>query len=398
MRFRQIAPIYLVLLAVAFLVGRSSAQTETLIYSFKGVPDGANPQSGLIADSEGNGYGTTFAGGDSACVKGGGGCGTVYKISSSGESVIHAFTGGKTDGCFPYGPLVMDKSGNLYGTTNGCGTNNTGTVFKISPSGVETILHNFGVAFLSGDGSAPRGGLAIDAQGNLYGTTSAGGVIPAVGGTVFKITPTGTETVLYSFTGGADGGTPIAGPTVDPSGNIYGTTYGGGTHSEGTVFEVSASGTETVLHSFGAPGDGLLPEAGVTFGKNGNLYGTTFGGGTGGAGTVYVVNVPTKTESILYNFDIVLNDGVEPYAGVTFDAAKTNLYGATTGGGAFGVGGTVYEVTPSGNNEVILHSFGATGDGSLAYGNVILNGSGVIYGTTFSGGKYGFGTIYRVIP
>ena len=279
---------YLAILALTFFLGTGWAQTETLIHSFAGGTDGATPFAGLIGDPKGNGYGTTYAGGGSSACPGG--CGTVYKISSSGkESVIHAFTGGTTDGCYPYAPLVIDKNGNLYGTTSGCGTNNTGSVFKVSPSGTETILHNFGVAFIGGDGSYPRGGLALDAQGNLYGTTTQGGVLPDVGGTVFKLTPSGVETVLYSFTGGADGGEPLAGPILDASGNLYGTTHIGGTNSEGTVFEVSASGNETVLHSFGSTGDGLFPDGGLVFDKKGNLYGTTSEGGSFGAGTVFAV-------------------------------------------------------------------------------------------------------------
>src|SRR5579872_2851991 len=176
--------LFLSLLAVGLFLGAGWAQTEIPAYSFKGGSDGADPYAGLVADSTGNGYGTTYAGGGSAnCPSG---CGTVYKITSSAkESVMHAFTGGTTDGCYPYGPLVIDKSGNLYGITSGCGTNSTGIVFKISPSGAETILHDFGVPFISGDGSYSRGGLTLDAAGNLYGTTTQGGVLPALGGTVF---------------------------------------------------------------------------------------------------------------------------------------------------------------------------------------------------------------------
>jgi len=385
------------LLAVSFFLATGWAQTEIPAHSFKGATDGADPYAGLIADSKGNGYGTTYAGGGSANCQSG--CETVYKITSSAkETVLHAFTGGTTDGCYPYAPLVIDKSGNVYGTTSGCGANNTGIVFKISPSEIETILHNFGVAFLSGDGSYPRGGLALDARGNLYGTTTQGGVIPDLAGTIFRVSPSGTETVLYSFTGGADGGEPIAGPILDESRNLYGTTHVGGAHNEGTVFELSASGSLTVLYSFGgSTGDGLLPNAGVVLDKKGNLYGTTSLGGAAGVGTVYAMNPSSKTGKILHSFSAINGDGTEPYAGVVLDSAQANLYGATPLGGSFGVG-TVYRLSLSGLKETVLHSFGATGDGSTPFGGVILDSKGNVYGTTSIGGKYNLGTVYRVVP
>jgi uncharacterized repeat protein (TIGR03803 family) len=211
------------------------------------------------------------------------------------------------------------------------------------------------------------------------------------------VTPSGTETILCSFTGGADGGQPFAAPIFDASGNLYGTTHVGGGNAEGTVFEFSASGTEIVLHSFGSTlDDGLFPYAGLVFDKKGNLYGTTFLGGASGGGTVFAVTPSSKTEKILHAFSPIDGDGVEPYAGVVFDNAKVNLYGTTVTGGSLG-NGTLYELSLP-RTETILHGFGASGDGSLPYGNVILDSKGNMYGTTSIGGKYDLGTVYRVAP
>jgi uncharacterized repeat protein (TIGR03803 family) len=373
------------------LLGIGSAQTEKLIHSFAEGTDGALPYAGLIGDSKGNGYGTTYLGGKSpACLLG---CGTVYKISPSGNlTIVHAFVGGTTDGCIPRGLLVIDKSGNLYGTTPGCGTNNAGTAFKISSSGTETILHNFG---LPGDGSEPQCALAIDAQGNLYGTTPLGGAYSA--GTVFKVTPSGVETVVYSFTGAADGKMPIAGLIFGARGNLYGTTSVGGLYGRGTVFELSPSGAETVLYSFAGGSDGNSPQAGLVLDKRGYLYGTTIFGGTSDFGTVFVLNPSTKQDKILHSFSMN-GDGYEPSAGVVLDTAQLNLYGTTMSGGSFSHG-TLYKVSLSGA-ETIVYNFGSAGDGDGAapYGTVVLDSKANIYGTTSAGGAHNLGTVYRITP
>jgi uncharacterized repeat protein (TIGR03803 family) len=365
-------------------------QTETVLYSFKGASDGSYPVAGLIADSKGNGYGTTAAGGGSSNCSGG--CGIVYKVNASGVTILHAFAGSPNDGAGPSGGLVMDKSGNLYGTTDTGGTNDYGTVFKITPSGTETILWDFG-PLDSGDGIAPIGGLAIDGQDNLYGTTSLGGAFGA--GILFRVTPSGKETILRNFRGAPDGEYPAATPTIE-NGSLYGTTELGGSRGVyGTVWELSSSGTETLLHSFGGEGDGQSPAAPVTFDANGNLYGTTPVGGAYGAGTVFSVATTTKAEKVIYSFGSVANDGNGPYAGVIFDSSG-NLYGTTSMGGAFNAG-IVYALTSSGT-ETILHSFGATGDGSVPYSGLIRDSKGNLYGTTSGGGKYGMGTIFKVTP
>lgn len=259
------------------------AQTETVLYNFCSDPscaDGVSPTSSLTADGKGNYYGTTNSGGASEA-------GTVFELSPNGnggwnETVLYSFTG-KKDGVYPFAGLVQDASGNFYGTTVSGGAKNKGTLFKVTPAGTETVVHSFG----EGDGKQPYAGLIMDAQGNLYGTTDLGGAFGY--GTVFKVTPAGTETLLYTFTGGTDGGSPFAGLLLDARGNLYGTTYRGGLYNEGTVFEVSASGTEGVLYSFTGGADGASPQAGLVMDAQGNLYGTASAGGSSGAGAVFEV-------------------------------------------------------------------------------------------------------------
>ena len=196
------------------------------MYSFAGGIDGVWPQAGLVLDATGNLYGTTVNGGAS-------GSGTVFKITPAGvESVVYSFAGG-TDGAAPLAGLVLDASGNLYGTTSVGGASCLGTEFKITPAGVESVVHSFAGGT---DGAAPQAGLVLDATGNLYGTTANGGA--SGNGTVFKITPAGGESVVHSFAGGTDGVWPQAGLVLDATGNLYGTTYQGGASNFGTVFRI----------------------------------------------------------------------------------------------------------------------------------------------------------------
>jgi uncharacterized repeat protein (TIGR03803 family) len=257
---------------------------ETVLYSFAGGADGACPVGGLVQDPSGNLYGTTIFGGD--C------CGTVFKLDPTGkETVLHIFTGGG-DGLTPYAGLVRDQAGNLYGTTYiggdspNCVPGGCGTVFKLDASGKETVLYSFTDG---ADGAFPYAALILDAEGNLYGTTYGGGSMSCyLGcGTVFKLDTNGTETVLHCFTGGEDGEYPEGGLIRDPAGNLYGTTYGGGIYGLGTVFELDTSGTETVLHTFTGKLDGGYSSAGVIRDSRGNFYGTTQFGGAYGHGAVF---------------------------------------------------------------------------------------------------------------
>src|SRR6266852_5668058 len=281
-------------LSVLLLVSVPPAhgQTETVLYSFQGSPDGADPLGALVLDKEGNLYGGTGEGGARFY-------GTVFELTPQGtETILHSFGPNGGDGYDPLAGVVRDKKGNLYGTSifggaygggNGYGC---GTVFKLTPKGKETILHSFNNN--GTDGFYPLGGVVMDKNGNLYGTTLYGGAYSCFGygcGTVFELTPPGTETILYSLNrdNGTDGFNPFAGLVRDETGNLYGTTFFGGAYSDGTVFEVTPSGTETILSSFGSNGDGHLPSGGLVLDKKGNLYGTTAKGGAYGYGTVYKV-------------------------------------------------------------------------------------------------------------
>ena len=269
---------------------------ETTIHSFAGLPtDGANPVAGLVRDAAGNFYGAVPYGGTGTVCGAfvNTGCGIIYKIDATGkETVLYNFTGG-TDGADPYGTLIIDRQGNLYGTTPlggdlscnapyGCGT-----VFKVDSSGNETVLYSFGAQ--PNDGEEPYVTLVRDAVGNFYGTTDWGGTGPCsngavrVGcGTVFKLDPSGKETVLYSFQGGFDGENPTAGVILDAAGNVYGTVQAGGSTACpagcGLVFRVDKTGKKTNLHVFKGK-DGSLPLAGLIRDAAGNFYGTTLNGG-----------------------------------------------------------------------------------------------------------------------
>jgi len=268
---------------------------EKILYTFTGGVDGGSPAAALIFDSSGNLYGTTVFGGAK------GGYGTVFELTPGAggawtETVLHSFSDNHTDGYYPFAGVIFDPAGNLYGATSGGGIyGNTGTVFQLTPGAggwAETLLYGFE----GHDGSQPYGSLILDTAGNLYGTTSMGGHKPCCdAGTAFELTPGAggwTETLLYSFERGDfnNGDEPYAGLIFDASGNLYGTTSEGGAYPKpcggagcGTVFRLTprAGGgwKQTEIHSFGHGTDGLIPEANLIFGASGNLYGTTTMGG-----------------------------------------------------------------------------------------------------------------------
>jgi uncharacterized repeat protein (TIGR03803 family) len=312
--------------------------TEKILYDFIGVVDGMYPVAGVIVDDSGNLYGTTYLGGVH-------GFGTVFELMHKrGEKALNSFAGGTTDGCYPLGGLLRDKAGNLYGTTTSCGASGQGTVFQLSKSGTETVLHSF--AGGSSDGAVPAyTSLLMDAKGNLYGVTDAGGNSNL--GVVYKLSRNGKLTVLHSFAGGStDGCNPDGTLAMDKHGNLYGTTTGCGSSDDGIVWKVSQKGSETVLHNFTGGSDGADPNGGVVIDMKGNLYGTTVYGGAYSAGTVFEITPKAGgggTEKLLHSFGKG-SDGTSPYAGLIFDASG-NLYGTTYEGGAYG-GGTVFEITP----------------------------------------------------
>src|ERR1017187_5420046 len=341
---------------------------EKVLYSFASGSTAFYLTSGLIFDGAGNLYGTTL----------GGQGGSVFELTPTAgggwtEKVLHSFGNG-TDGEDPQAGLIFDAAGNLYGTTIAGGTYGGGTAFELTPAAgggwTEQVLLNFDGT----DGQHPYGALIFDAAGNLYGTTSYGGTYDY--GTVFELTPAAgggwTETVLHNFNdNGTDGYWPYAGLIFDAVGNLYGTTYGGGVYTSctngsflgcGTVFELTPTAgggwTEKVLHSFGNGTDGEDPQAGLIFDAAGNLYGTTIAGGTYGGGTAFELTPAAGggwTEQVLLNFDGT--DGQHPYGALIFDAAG-NLYGTTSYGGTYDYG-TVFELTPAaggGWTETVLHN------------------------------------------
>ncbi len=412
------------------------AGNETVLYTFTGQADGANPSSGVIRDDTGNLFGTAYYAGDlSAC--GGNGCGVVYKVDESGnETVLHTFEG--ADGANPYAGVIRDGAGNLYGTTVVGGTLGYGTLYKISPAGKETSLsfsdapggsgpasgvvrdaagnlygtagggpNNSGVlykldptgrwtlihTFTGGaDGGGP-GDLIIDSAGVLYGTACCGGANNA--GLIFKMTSTGQETVLYNFIGGNAGGGPGS-LVMDSAGNFYGSA-GGGTANQGVIYKVDAAGNETVLHSFTGGTDGGSPNGGVAVDSAGNVYGTTTYGGLNSAGDVFKLD-PAGDETVLHNFMCGPADGCQPHAGVVLDAGG-NIYGTTFFGGPAD-SGVVYKLDASGNETILFNflggfeSYGPTGGNP--YDSVILGPAGNLYGTAHFGGTSYYGIVYKL--
>jgi len=385
-----------VLAMVLLAPSQAFAQTESLVHSFAGgTTDGKSSFAGLVIDSSGNLYGTTSTGGANND-------GVVFKITSLGTfSLLHSF--GTGDGINPQADLIMDSSGNLYGTTVYGGAHSRGTVFKLSESGgvwSETVLFSF--AGGASDGAWPCGRLAIDSSGNIYGTASGGGT--NANGTVFELSESGgvwTETTLYKFAGGTtDGVTPQGNVVIDSHGNLWGTTTYGGSHNVGIVFELakptppSTTWTETVPHIFtSGTTDGRFP-FNLLIDSSGNIWGTTATGGANGDGTMF--EIPSGgSYSMLFSF----SNGYEPEGALIIDSSG-NLWGTTLGGGANGHG-EVFELTESLGvwSETAVYSFVAgTSDGQEPYGGLAVDSSGNLYSTTYVGGANGFGVVFKLIP
>ncbi|MFZ0032157.1 MAG: choice-of-anchor tandem repeat GloVer-containing protein, partial [Candidatus Cybelea sp.] len=384
---------------------RSHASSFRVLYRFAGSPDGAIPLADLI-NVNGTLYGSTSEGGRSGCGYGLG-CGTVYSITTTGsERVRHNFSGDR-DGALPYAALINVKD-TLYGTTRyGGGSGGSqnlgfGTIYRTSVSGSEKVLYRFTIY---SNGTQPFAGLT-NVNDTLYGTTAYGG--PSGNGAVFRISATGVEKVLHLFTGSPDGSFPYSG-LINVKGILYGTTWGGGTGCKGsggcgTVYSISTNGMEKVLYSFAGGSDGLNPYAKLINVK-GTLYGTTdaspecYSGG-GECGTVFSVTT-SGVEKVLHHFGRG-SDGRGPYAGLI--DVKGVLYGTTLRGGSTGCGfgcGTVYTVTTSGI-EKVLHHFSGGSDGWFLQAGLI-DVKGTLYGTTSFGGKSGCGsgtcgTVFALSP
>lgn len=390
------------------LVTCAWASSESVLYNFNSYSgDGYYPYGGVIADKSGNLYGTVSSGAA--------GYGAVYELANSGgtwnESLIHIFTGGATDGAYPQdGSLVFDKAGNLYGVTYQGGSFGYGIVFELSLSGgkwTETILHNF--AGYPKDGTYPTSGLVFDAAGNMYGTTYQGGSHNY--GSAFIMTLSKgkwTEKVIHSFPAGNGGDYPVGGLTVGKNGYFYGVTiYGGATYNDGIVyrlFQARGAWVAQTVYQFSGGADGANPYSALTMDAAGNFYATTYYGGASNLGTVYKLKAGSNnkyTHSVIYSFKGGNTDGEYPYyAPVTLDS-KGNVYGTTYQGGSQYNEGTVYELKVSGTKykEVLLHPFEDTSSNDGYYpraGLLLLNGK--IYGATYAGGAHGAGVVFEVTP
>jgi uncharacterized repeat protein (TIGR03803 family) len=412
---KVLSPVYVALaIAVSLLLSTQAAAVdkEKVIYAFTGGKGEGSPYAGLVFDKAGNLYGTDCGGAEDYY-------GTAFELTPAkgGEwkiNVLHIFTGA-TDGSCPRASLIIDKDGNLYGTTtaggnlNYCNGLGCGTVFRLfrTSSGAwkESVLYSFRD---QSDGGYPYASLVLDSAGNLYGTTLKGGdasVCPGLGcGVVFKLTRESNgrfkESVLHTFTDGADGGYPYSSVIFDSAGNLYGTASEGGL-GFGTVFELtpgSGGWQQTTLYSFTYGSDGGVPLAGLTRDRQGNLYGTTYGAGAAGNGVVFELQPEAGgwTESVLYSFN-GNTDGRYPVAGVIFDAAG-NIYGTNSYGGT--VEGTVFKLTSGsqGWTEKILHSFTGGWDGGEPEAGVIFDKAGNLYGTTSLGGARGWGCVFQLAP
>ncbi len=392
------APLALLFTLPVFVPVAAHAAKERVLYSFNGAGNGGFVEAELIMDAQGNLYGTAEEGGSTGC--GGGGCGTVFKVTPDGqETTLHIFSG--DDGAFPIAELIADSAGNLYGTTYNGGAHVAGTIFKVTPAGRMRVIYSFTG---KSDGSNPFSGLIADEAGNFYGTTTSGGAYRK--GTVFKITPRGKERVLYSFAGGTDGVYPIGTLLRDSAGNFYGTATIGGADCDGTgfgcgiVFKLTPGGQETVLYRFQGGDHGANPGAGLVMDQTGALYGTTNNGGVvcddSGAtcGTVYKLDA-NGNETGLHTFTGG-SDGAYPKSRLLMDAAG-NLFGTTAGGGAAGGEcgcGIVFKMSRHGA-EKILHTFSQS-DGHGPFAGLIPDAAGNFYGTTDVGGQYAYGTIFKI--
>jgi uncharacterized repeat protein (TIGR03803 family) len=364
------------------------ARNATVVYAFPGKQGGEYPyNAGVTVGADGHLYGATFYGGHS-------GQGVVYKLGDNDdEQVLYVFSCFTPQGfCQTAGGVVQDAAGNWYGTTfsgqSATGQKN-GLVYRLDRAGHATVLHNFTGG---DDGANPYDGVILGPKGTLYGTAVGGGT--ANNGVVFEIDASGNEHVLYNFSGGNDGGGPLGGLVRDAAGNLYGTTSGGGTSGAGVVFKVEPNGHESVLYSFTGGADGNSPIAGLLRDSEGNLYGTTSAGGTANQGTVFKVN-PSGHETVLYSFTGG-SDGDSPLWSTLVRDSAGNLYGTTPGGGAFGQG-VVFKVDPSGH-ETVLYSFTGGNDGASPFAGVVFGPGGNLFGTTAFGGESDVGVVFEIVP
>lgn len=365
----------------------------TILHSLGALPnDGATPYyCNLIQGPDGYFYGTTVTGGSA-------GQGAIFKMTPTGTTtILHSFSDGTVahDGVWAYAGLVLASDGNFYGTTELGGSAGKGTIFRITPAGTVTILHSFGDGTVSNDGTLPYAPLIQASDGNFYGTTYNGG--SSGSGTVFKMVPDGTVTILHNFSG-SDGFEPVGGLLEGVDRTLYGTTSFGGS-VRGVAFNITFTGVFTILHNFDdgtVAGDGDEPYAALIQGSDGNLYGTTSGGGTANSGTVFKMTTG-GTVTILHSFGdgTIANDGIVPFGSLL--EINDTLYGTTFNGGT-NFHGVLFSITTSGTSMTILHNFGdgsVSNDGSISYGGLTWGFDGNLYGVTEAGGSMGDGTVFK---
>jgi len=392
-----------------------AAPVLKVIHTFTNTPDGSGPERRLIQDAHGNFYGTASFGGAN-------GQGCVFELSPNSdgswtEKILYSFSG--PDGAIPVSSLVFDRAGNLYGTTAGGGAyDDGGTAFELSPTATgwtETVIHSFGNGF---DGWDPQAGMIFDSAGNLYGTTQLGGAVfgrgDDNGGTVFRLSSGGdgwTETILYSFTGeylGPDPNLPAGSVVFASNGTIYGVAQSGGVNGKGAVYELTPNGdgtyTESVIHNFTGP-DGEDPNSELIWDANGNLYGTTQGGGhldpcSGGCGVLFKLSNRgdgSWSETVLHAF--LGADGFGPIGPPALDRSG-NLYAVTEYGGADSHG-TVFKLVPlSGGSWGIrvLHNFTDGSDGAFPIGGLTLTSSQIFGTASIGGGSTDSGVAFVITP
>lgn len=380
---------------------RSAGAAERVLYSFTGGADGGNAATGLVFDTAGNLYGTTVVGGDVSC-------GTIFKLAPKSkswhESVLFSFDCYGT-GKNPHGGVTFDAQGNLDGTTvsggsgGSCGSTGCGVVFQLGPS-KESVLHSFSGG---NDGFGPGGAVIFDTAGDLFGTTPDGGADAQ--GVIYEIPAgkSGQELIVHAFSGDKDGGTGSLGNLlIDKSGTIYGVTETGGAHGGGTVYKLTHGAKNkwklTTLYAFKGGTDAASPYGGLVADAKGNLFGTTYYGGTSGVGTVFKLTHHEKgyRERVLYSFKGG-DDGDSSTSTLIFGKSG-DLYGTTSGGGGTCDCGTIFKIDPKTGKEKVLHAFGGAGDGAYPYYGLTADAHGNFYGTTVVGGAKNQGTIFEFTP
>lgn len=371
----------LLFLVLALSASQSSkAQKYRVVHTFKADNSGGYPGGPLILDRAGNLLGTTATGGNLET-------GTIFRLAKNGTlTTIYTFAG-NPDGVAPSGALVRDAAGNIYGTTTyGGGTAYAGTVYHLETTGAESVLYNFAG---TPDAANPLEGLVRDSAGNLFGTTNRGGTVAA--GTVFKLDTAGNETVLHNFGEGPEGQYPQGPVILDSGGNLYGTVPDAA--AGGTVFKIDSAGNFVVLYTFKGGPDGSSPVGRLVQDREGNLYGTTYFGGAFGLGAVFRLDKDGR-ETVLYSF-AGGRDGANPLGGVIRDSSG-NFYGTTYLGGISNQG-TIFKLDKTGH-ETVLHRFTGGRHGANPSVAVVMDSAGNLYGTTNRSGAYGAGVVFELKP